>query len=380
MKYNYDERQLRALCFTASLAPVSRLLPKATARIAGSGSWIAPLIALPILLIFILLLSQFMKMRRDGEGLGELVLRTGGSVFGGFTLVFLSAFMIFEGGFILRSAANRFISTIYPAAEPWFFIAIMLIMGAVASLGAVKALPRAARIFAPVLVAVLLLTLFFAFSQVEPSKLLPISRSDTPDLFLSSLVVVEIYAGMLIFTAVLEDQCQRRDRFKSLALWIVPICLLLTAFCAAIIGSYGADIAAGFSSPFFSMVRDVTLFRTVERIEALVAALWVMSDFTLLALLLIASRHLLRLVFGFRPEKADVPMFSMKNGRWLIVACAALSAVAAALIPADETQLSFISQYIIPSLSLITAFVILPVWFILSRRSSPKGQFGGGCR
>ena len=231
MKYNYDERQLRALCFTASLAPVSRLLPKATARIAGSGSWIAPLIALPILLIFILLLSQFMKMRRDGEGLGELVLRTGGSVFGGFTLVFLSAFMIFEGGFILRSAANRFISTIYPAAEPWFFIAIMLIMGAVASLGAVKALPRAARIFAPVLVAVLLLTLFFAFSQVEPSKLLPISRSDTPDLFLSSLVVVEIYAGMLIFTAVLEDQCQRRDRFKSLALWIVPICLLLTAFC-----------------------------------------------------------------------------------------------------------------------------------------------------
>ena len=224
------------------------------------------------------------------------------------------------------------------------------------------------------------LTLFFAFSQVEPSKLLPISRSDTPDLFLSSLVVVEIYAGMLIFTAVLEDQCQRRDRFKSLALWIVPICLLLTAFCAAIIGSYGADIAAGFSSPFFSMVRDVTLFRTVERIEALVAALWVMSDFTLLALLLIASGHLLRLVFGFRPEKADVPMFSMKNGRWLIVACAALSAVAAALIPADETQLSFISQYIIPSLSLITAFVILPVWFILSRRSSPKGQFGGGCR
>lgn len=367
MKYNYDERQLRALCFTASLAPVSRLLPKATARIAGSGSWIAPLIALPILLIFIMLLSGFMKMRREGEGLGELVLRTGGSAFGGGTLVFLAGFMIFEGGFILRSAANRFISTIYPAAEPWFFIIVMLIMGAVASLGAVKALPRAARIFAPVLVAVLLLTLFFAFSQVEPTRLLPISRSDTSDLVLSSLVVVEIYAGILIFTAVLEDQCPRRDGFKSLALWIVPICLLLTFFCAAVIGSYGESIAASFSSPYFSMVRDVTLFRTVERIEALVAAMWVMSDFTLLALLLTASGHLLRLIFGFKPERTDAPMFSMKHGRWLIALCAVLTGAAAALIPPDEPALSLISQCVIPALSLLTAFVILPIWFAVAR-------------
>lgn len=367
MKYNYDQRQLKALCFTASLAPASRLLPKATAKIAGSGGWIAPLIALPMILVFILLLSELMKLRRDGEGLGELILRTGGRGFGAIALILIAAFMIFEGGFILRSAANRFISTIFPAAGSWFFIIVMLAMGTIAALGAVKALPRAARVFAPVLAAVLLLTLIFAFSQVDPARLLPISRSDTTDLFLSSLVVVEIYVGILTFTAVLEDQCPRkRGRFKSHVLWIVMICLLLTAFSAAIIGSYGTEIASEFSSPYFSMTRDVTLFRTVERVEALVAALWVMSDFTLFSLLLIASGHLIRLLFGFKPESVDVPMLSMKNGRWLIAVCAALAAASAAFIPPKQETLSFISQYIIPAVSLSTAFILLPICYIVA--------------
>lgn len=375
MKYNYDHRQLRALCYTAALAPASSVIPKVTAKIAGSGSWIAPLIALPVILIFILLLSEFMKMRRSGEGLGELILRTGGSVFGSIVLILLAAFMLFDGGFILRSAAVRFTETIFPSSGPWFFMVIMLGMAAAAALGSVKALPRAARVFAPILTAVLILTLVFAFSSVDKAKLLPVSRSDTADLFLSSLIVVEIYAGILTFAAVLEDQCPRkRGRFKGHVLWTILTCLLLTVLSAVIIGSYGAKLTAKLSSPFFCIIRDVTLFRTVERIEALVAALWVMSDFTLLALLLISSGHLLRLVLGHKPETDDVPMLSMANGRWLIPLCAALTAAAAAFIPTHQEQLEFISEYIVPAVNLCAAFILLPVCYALAccHRGKPR--------
>ena len=73
MKFQYDRRQLRAMCFVASLAPVTRLLPKAAAQLAGSASWLAPLCALPPLLLFLLILTSLMKMRREGEGLGAAV-------------------------------------------------------------------------------------------------------------------------------------------------------------------------------------------------------------------------------------------------------------------------------------------------------------------
>ena len=375
MKYNYDHRQLRALCYTAVLAPASSLIPKVTAKIAGSGSWIAPLIALPVILILILLLSEFMKMRRNGEGLGELILRTGGSGLGSIALILLAAFMLFDGGFILRSAAVRFTATIFPSSGPWFFMVIMLGMAAAASLGSVKALPRAARVFAPILTAVLILTLVFAFSSVDKAKLLPVSRSDTADLFLSSLIAVEISPGILTFAAVLEDQCPRkRGRFKSHVLWTILTCLLLTVLSAVIIGSYGATLTAKLSSPFFCMTWDVTLFRTVERIEALVAALWVMSDFTLLALLLISAGHLLRLVLGHKPESDDVPMLSMANGRWLIPVCAALTAAAAAFIPTQREQLEFISEYIVPAVNLCAAFILLPICYVMA-----AGRRGYSC-
>lgn len=365
MKYSYDHRQLRALCFAASIAPATHLLPKQTASIAGGGSWIAPLIALPVILAFILLLSGFMQMRRDGEGLGELILRTGGNVLGKIVLLLIAAFALFDAGFILLSSAGRLISTIYPAAGPWFFIIVMLFIGTLAALGPVKALPRCARIFAPILAVILLLTLIFAYSSLDVTRLLPVSRSGTAELFLSSLIVVQIYTGLLIFTAVLEDQCPRKKgRFKSHVLWICLICLLLTVLSAVIIGSYGDKLSAEFSSPFFSLMRDVTLFRTVERIEALVAGLWVMSDFTLFALLLIAAAHLLRLVFGYKPEKTDLPMLSMEHGRWLIPVCALLAAVVAALLPPQEDKMTFISRYLVPAANLGASFVLLSICYL----------------
>ena len=82
MKFQYDRRQLRAMCFVASLAPVTRLLPKAAAQLAGSASWLAPLCALPPLLLFLLILTSLMKMRREGEGLGEVIMRRSGRTAG----------------------------------------------------------------------------------------------------------------------------------------------------------------------------------------------------------------------------------------------------------------------------------------------------------
>lgn len=375
MNFEYDRRQLKAMCFVASLAPVTRLLPKATARIAGSASWLAPLCALPLLFLFLLTLTSLMKMRREGEGLGEVIMRRAGRRAGTVGLCLIAAFQLFSAGFILRTGAHRLISTIYPAAGPWFFMAAMLLLGTLAALGPVKALPRAARIFSPVLLAVILLALVFSLDSVDVRNLLPITQTSFAELFVSGLAVVEIYGGVLYSAAFLEDRAPLQGRrFSAHAGWLVLICLLLTAFCAVIIGCYGAQLTARFSHPFFSMVRDVTLMKTIERIEALVATLWVLSDFTIFTLLLCSVSHILRLVFGFKPEKSARRASDMSNGRVLIPVCAAITAAAAALIPSDEASLRCISQLIVPGASLAILFVILPALLFISKLRQPRGS------
>ena len=109
------------------------------------------------------------------------------------------------------------------------------------------------------------------------------------------------------------------------------------------------------------MVRDVTLFQSLERLDALVAALWVLSDFVVFSMQLCAAAHLLRLVLGRAPQRAVSPMLDMKNGRLVIPLCAGLTALAAALLPSDEQSLSTLSQRVFPALSLAVILLILSI-------------------
>ena len=369
MSGGFDRRQLRAMCFVASLAAVTRLLPKAPAQAAGNAGWLAPLCALPLLLLFLVFFCSFMKTRREDEGLGELILRRNGRALGSALLLIAAAYLLLSSGFILRTGAHRLNSTIYPAAGPWMFMLTMLALGTAAALGPVKALPRASRVFAPILTAVMLLAVIFALGSVDPKNLFPLYDATVFDIFLGSLSVVEIYGSVIWCAAVLEAHTPLEGgRFSFFARWLVPVCLLLTVFCAVMIGIYGAALTARFSHPFFSMVRDVTLFQSLERLDALVAALWVLSDFVVFSMQLCAAAHLLRLVLGRAPQKADSTMLDMKNGRLVIPLCAALTALAAALLPSDEQSLSTLSQRVFPALSLAVILLILSIGH---RGSSP---------
>ena len=95
MNLNYDRRQLMALIFVSSLAPAVRLIPKFNTQAAGSAGWLSPLVALPFLVLYVWFLSAYMADRRSGEGLGELILRTNGNIFGSFVLIATAAFLIF---------------------------------------------------------------------------------------------------------------------------------------------------------------------------------------------------------------------------------------------------------------------------------------------
>ena len=67
-------------------------------------------------------------------------------------------------------------------------------------------------------------------------------------------------------------------------------------------GAFGAPLTAQLARPFFVLVRTLSFFRTVERVEALVVMLWIFPDFLITALFLWAGQYSLRLLCGFHPD------------------------------------------------------------------------------
>ena len=73
--------------------------------------------------------------------------------------------------------------------------------------------------------------------------------------------------------------------------------------------------------PFFAMIRSVRIIKSVERIEALVVALWVAPDFVLVSMLLIIASRTLMKCAGYVPREGGAAL-DMTHGRFIIWLCA----------------------------------------------------------
>lgn len=364
MKENYNSRQLRALTFLAFLVPVMRLVPKYTAEVAGSGAYLAPVIALPLILLYIYFLSSLLRSRNDGEGLGEMLLKTGGSFFGRAVLGITWVFSLFYCSFVLRSGADRYISTVYPASGPWVFVFVMLALALIAALGRKTALVRTAKIFSPMLLFVLIPVLAFSFTMADFRLLRPINENGTAALIKSAFPVLNVSIGMLAYSAFLEGGCEKdRYRAKNYILWFLPVCVLISVIIAAIIGNYGAPLTAELSHPFFTMIRDVRLFNTLERLEALMLALWVLPDFIVSTLMMFVAAYSALLCFGLKPSLGK----KLNNGRWIILVNAAIIAAVAVLLPSDERKMLMLSEVYVPIGNLILTAGLYPLCFLIGK-------------
>ena len=78
---------------------------------------------------------------------------------------------------------------------------------------------------------------------------------------------------------------------------------MLTAAQGIVQGCLGAALSARLDSPFFTMAQSVGVEGAFQRVESVVAALWVMADVTMACLLTFALRAMLAAAAPQRQEK-----------------------------------------------------------------------------
>lgn len=367
MKDEFNLKQLIALCLVSSLASTIRLLPRYSAYLGGGVSWFSSVAAAPILLLYVYMLSAFLKNRRAGEGTGEMIVRAVGPAAGSILLWIICLISAFICGFFLRSGADRYISSIYPGSTAWPFVAVMFLLALAAALGPVKALLRSAKIFAPILTLVIVAVIALMYADTDLSSLTPVTPDKSGAVLSGSLPILDIGAGTLLFTSFLEGSCEKKQgRAKAFILPVIMYCLLVTAASAAILSDYGAELTSRLSYPFFVMVKDLTLFRTIERLDAFVVALWVFPDFVILAVLLRVSGHCAMLGAGYLTGESG-SVKDLSNGRWLILCTAALSLLAAILIPSGEKAIDLISELITPGLTVFLSYIVIPLCLLTGK-------------
>ena len=296
-------RQAGAVCFVGLLPPATRLLPGLCARLAGRAAWLCPIAALPVLLIVAWLMKKLTANAAEGENLAGLIRRGLGRWAGGAVLIVYGLWLVAYAGFSLRSSASRFIYTIYPGAPPWPFVIAGLVMGLFAVLAPVKALARASELFRWLLVLALVPILVLGFLEADVETLTPVYFSDAVPVLEGALSALGTGAFLLVNIGFLERGPGelRRGRFCLGAV------LLMALLIAVTVGRFGHELTGRLTYPFFALVRNTSVFGVTERIEALVTALWVLSDFVLFAFALSAGS-------GSTPSRKSAPSSTCAAG------------------------------------------------------------------
>lgn len=363
-----SRRQLFALGTMVLMVPAQRYFVTAAAKYAGRAAWLTPLIAALPMLLYLHFLSDFMDCRREGENLQELMLRSLGPKLGRAALALSAAWLLVYAAFVLRSGADRMIITIYPNSRPAAFTLPLGLVCLVAALGNPRSIVRCAQLVNPILLAALFLILFFALFSVKADNLLPITVNDTLPAALGSLGAANaLLVGVYTLCFVEGMVPLSPGRAKEGSLWLLGMVVLLCLLVAAITGMFGAELTVKMNRPFFVTVRNLVFFRTVERVEALVAMLWLFPDFLLVSLLLWSAQHCLRLVF--RPDGLDAGKKrpDLSRGRWLVWLCGVVAILISLFMGRSAQGLEHWSAQIIPVLNLGFALLFLPAVYIIGK-------------
>ena len=265
--------QLAVLVWAGVLAPAAELLPGA-ALSAGRGAWLAPLSALPLVLLSVCLLTRL----AGDQGLARGILDGLGPRFGWGVLFLYVVWALALLALRLRLCAGRMLSSSYrDGAMPYFLLAAAGMVFWLAG-GSLAAFARAGQLFFLVLAVTGGAILLLSLPQVRAVRLLPLWTGD----------------------AVPEEMpSDGKGSCRRTALG----CVILALTQGVILGSLGPALAGRLDSPFLALAKSVGVEGAFQRVESVVAALWVMADVTMACLLTFALRAMLAAAAPQRQEK-----------------------------------------------------------------------------
>ena len=160
--------------------------------------------------------------------------------------------------------------------------------------------------------------------------------------------------SVLLLLAFLSDRTEPGPLAAPFNRAFLALGLLAALLCVTVVATFGAKLTAEMYYPFFVMIRCIRIFRLLERVEALVVAQWVTTDFLLLGALLQAATGELTLCF---------PKLGARRGA-VALTCLALALLSGALCASTSFSLRELSHTLVPVASasaagvLVLAFVV----------------------
>jgi spore germination protein KB len=300
--------QFMALIVISTIGTSSLYAPAIFAHYAERNSWYLVVVGGIMGLLNLLVLLKLNKFYPD-KNILAICTHLLGPWFGG-GLAFLFVFYFLDlSSWILREFSQFFIIALNPIIPQMWYLIAGAIMCAYAVYHGLEVVARVSEIVFIVTVTTFLAIYVMLINQYHPEYLLPILE-DGLIKPLKGLMLSMSWFGDLMFISMIIQYVRKTKSTTAYAMAGVGITFLLLLMsvlsCTML---FGGEATSTFTYPSISLIQNIRLFRNIERFDAALVVVWVMSSFTkITAYFWSAFRGLSDLLKLKQPKRWIIPM------------------------------------------------------------------------
>lgn len=292
-------RQLIMLFTFIIYSPMVRFLPGYAAEHAQEAAWVSPWFAVIPMIALIFLMHTILN-KSNGKSIPEFIVDILGKYFGKLALFVHLLWVTFLFSFYLRISGERMVSTIYPNVNITFFLIATLVVVSVIVRSGATTIARMGEIQLPILLIMFLFTCMFLFPKIRADAILPVYFNDIGNIFRASVGSVSASCYLFLLLLFSDHIVGKKNLKKSFVKGVLLISCLSVILLLVTIGTLGSSVTTRATIPFLLSSKQVSVLDTIENIESIVIATWLLTDTLLLSFLAIVflniSKHLFMLL------------------------------------------------------------------------------------
>lgn len=357
MKTAKDKISVKQLLFVFTIivsSPATRYLPRYAASQAAQAGWVAPVVSTIPFIVLLFLIDSLLK-KYEGQSMAAIISSIMGKYLGKLVLLLYLLWSVILLALYTRYYVERLTSSIYPHVNNSTLIILTLIPIAYILRSGFTVIARMSEILLPFIGAMLIMMAAFLLPRIRIDNILPVYFNDIVPILKASLGsdAILAYLFLLFFLSDKLVNLKSLKFFGYIAAYINISSIMLVNFIT--IGVLGSSVAQRSPMPVLSAVKQVSILDTIENIEAIIIAIWIFADFTLITTLLVIILNLIKSIFHLTDTKPLINILCILTFFLSMGICS------------DKFELEEFSNVIATPLNIVMGYGFPAILFILSK-------------
>lgn len=278
--WRINGRQFGLLVFLYSIGTTILITVNTLADAAGQDAWASVALGMGISILLVWLYTSLAKLYPD-SGLVEFTVSALGKWLGRAVCLSMVVFF-FIGSVSTLYIVGNFSRTLMMPETPIVFINILftavVVMGA--RLG-IETIARSAEILFPLVLFFIIFLVLFSSPELDIENLIPILGADIGSIAKGTFMFVGVFSLPQVVLMMIFPYCLNRGGKGGRAFFVGMLAggaaiLIIEIYCITVLG---ADYTAQSVFPAYTLAKKISIDEIIERVEAIIAGLWIITIF-----------------------------------------------------------------------------------------------------